>query len=154
MNEFLKQTIIPSDHDLIIRHTVKINQLCTLVTSMDKKMDYNIGKIFDKIDGHADKVDKKCEGRKASCELGTQSIATQLDNKLDNITFRWLFGIFTLILLTFFGIMGMNKLEIHNNKKDINTNKKEVEYNFEKIQKNVEGVEKLNSDLIQRLHLK
>ena len=78
-----------TDHDLLIAHTVKINQLCGLVTSFDKKMDI-----------HVSKTAKHCDDRHEALNI-------RMEDKVGQTHFRWMIGILIIIMISLFGTVGI-----------------------------------------------
>lgn len=97
-----------TDHDLLIRHTVKIDTLCKLMRANSEQLS-----------AVSDKLDKRCVHIHDGITDTLREIFTKMDNKTDDTTFRWVIGIIVLIAITVAGVIGPNLATIHTNKKAI-----------------------------------
>ena len=83
----------PSDHDLLIGHSIKIDALCNLV----KAIDHRIG-------DYTDKLDERCGRTHTTISDTHKDIFDKMDAKTDGITFRWLTGLLILVMLGLAGV--------------------------------------------------
>jgi len=85
----------PSDHDLLIAHSVKIDALCALTKSIDKKLGT-----------FADKLDLRCVTTHATLSETHREIFDKIDTKTNDTTFRWLVGAILVIVMAFASMAG------------------------------------------------
>jgi hypothetical protein len=100
MNEKAKGAESP-DHDLIIKHSVKIDNLCKLVKLVDIKLDK-----------HHDKMDERCEKRRTEF---TEQIDNSLEDVMSKDTIKWVLGIMILVMIAVSGSVGFNQVKIQKN---------------------------------------
>lgn len=87
----------PTDHDLIVEHSVKIDTLCGLVKDQ-------IGKI---------------ELERSRVSETHREIFLKVDKKTDDTTFRWVAGILISVVILLFSCFGAGMMQVNDNGHDI-----------------------------------
>lgn len=85
----------PSDHELLIEHSVKIDHLCALIKKVDKT-----------IERYTEKLDTRCAFTGSAIASTHKEIFEKVDKKMDSATFRWMIGLLVLGMITVAGIAG------------------------------------------------
>jgi len=112
-----------SDRELLIGHSKDIKQLCDMIKEREVKREVFETRIYDKIGEWSDKVDLRCESRLSM--IGTKMGAT---------TFRWLFGLLVLAVLSMAGAVSYNRVDISQAKSLIKSNAVHIQENIKTIQ--------------------
>lgn len=120
-----------SDHDLLIRHSVKIDNVCKSVIGLGNKFD----KFSDKVDKFSDKVDKRCERRQVEIY---DKIDVGSEDKMDRDTFKWLMGFMILIIMAIVSAIGYNQVKIK-------VHESVYKFNIEQIRNNQESIKELQT---------
>jgi hypothetical protein len=120
-----------SDHDLLIRHSVKIDSMFNLVTDLGNKFDQFAGR-----------VDKRCERRQT--EIYTKIEDSSGDN-MDRDTFKWLMGFVILIIMAMVSAIGYNQVKIR-------SQESAYEFSIDQIKKNQKSIEKLQQIISLKLN--
>lgn len=87
-----------SDHDLLIRHAVKIDTMCGMVVTLGSKFD-----------AFTTKIDERCGNR---LETFNGQLVEEHNGRMDIITVRWLIGILVAIICGIIGTVGYNQQEL------------------------------------------
>jgi|SaaInl8_200m_RNA_FD_contig_41_589173_length_1029_multi_8_in_0_out_0_1 hypothetical protein len=112
-----------SDRDLLIGHSKDIKLICKKLDDREKKREDFETRIYDKIGEWSDKVDLRCESR-----------LSMIGTKMGASTFRWLFGLLVLAVLSMAGAVSYNRVDISQAKSLINSNAVHIQENIKTIQ--------------------
>ena len=115
-----------TDHDLIVRHSVKIDNLCKLMQELGTKFD-----------DYSNKVDERCESR---LENFTTKIDHTAEEAVDENTFRWIVGIMIFAMISMVAMIGVNQVSGSRNSLLIEANIehiKEIEKDAKEFEKKI-----------------
>ena len=109
-----------SDHDLLIRLHTKMDAVCAAHKETREEV-----KAF------ADRIDTRCETR-----LGL--INRNHEHIMDKTTFKWLFGLLILALVTLYSVAVTNTISLTRNEAQIISNGIQIGLNAEALEKLIE----------------
>jgi hypothetical protein len=112
-----------SDRELLIGHSKDIKLICKKLDSRETKREAFEIRIYDKIDSWSNKIDTRCESR-----------LSLIGSKMSTTTFRWLFGLLVLAVLSMAGAVSYNRVDISQAKSLIKSNAVHIQENIKTIQ--------------------
>lgn len=118
-----------TDHDLLIMHSVKIDNLCKLTKGVAKKLDT-----------YSEKIELRCEHR---YETFNTRIDKSSDDKVDENTFRWIIGIMIFAMISMVAMIGVNQVSGSKNGENIRNNGEaiiEVKSKAEKLESKMSNI--------------
>ncbi len=93
------------DHDLLVSHTVKLDQLFTAIQATNTTMEKFIEKVDLRCDARAKAIDRKCD-----------TVVDDVSSKVSGQLFRWLIGIMVTCIIMLTGAVGYNEVVSSNNR--------------------------------------
>lgn len=114
------------DHDLLVSHTVKFDQIFDLCSATNKKLDSFVNKIDDRCGATALAFDAKCTG-----------VKTNVDTKISNKLFLWMMGLMITAMLILASTVANTNI-------NSSTNKTYIDVNSAKIAEQAEIINKLH----------
>ncbi len=104
------------DHDLLVSHDVKLDQLAAIGTITNNKLDFFI-----------EKIDARCDSRAVAFDNKCSSVKNNVDARVPNKIFYWMMGIMIGAMIMMSGYISIcNNMAIQN-KTNINSNSHEID---------------------------
>jgi len=97
-----------SDHDLLVAHSVKIDNICKMIRENNNKLDTYI-----------DKIDHRCE-------TTHDRIDVQIDNTISKGTIKWGVGIIFVVFVSIISVIGVNQVLISKHTAEIKDTKEHI----------------------------
>lgn len=128
-----------SDHDLLIRHAVKIDSLCEMMGSMTSKLD-----LF------ATRVDDRCSTRYSEVQT---AFLKEHDGRMDIVTVRWLIGILVVIIVSVIGAVSYNRIELQKQVSKHDLIMQHIKSNTSDIKQNQAVIESVQSIILNKIEM-
>jgi len=127
-----------TDHDLLIRHAVKIDTMCAMLSTLGAKFD-----------DFTSRVDTRCEVRQTTC---TDKFAAEHDGRMDVNTVRWLIGILIIVILSIAGTVGYNQLELQKQRNDHDLITHQIKTNTDDIKQNQGAIKAVQQIILNKIN--
>lgn len=128
-----------SDHDLLIRHAVKIDNLCALMSSLNTKFEF-----------FATRVDDRCNVRHNDIQY---RFTSEHEGRMDITTSRWLIGLLVLVISGIIGTVGYNQVELQKQRNTHNLITHQIKTNTENIKQNQKTIGEVQQIILRKINM-